>query len=1106
MRKLLNKYWTSHSVEMATVAGCLALVGLVSSIAWVSYDRQSVAEREFHVRQGTHQALLLEVNTRDTMASLEDALIRIKREFESAGTRLDLKRLMADYRDIAEHVAVASVADRQGKLVLSTLPIPASTSIADLRHFRAHINRDKGEQFIGWPAVGRVSGKWSFHISLRINRPDGTFGGVAVIAVDFSYWARLHREDGASGQETVVVLLGTDGRARSIHGPGHEQSLMAADWGFVSTAAGATGTRGAVEGPPELPGTWVYRAVQGYPLIVAVRLDQEALGRRLQEIRNNHNAALFSVVILLILMAGLLLKFLSRQRQYYQDQVKIAGVLRQSEERFRAIFESAGVGISLRYAHDRRLPWIAVNDRFCEITGYNREELLRMSTADITPGDTQERAASDNRNLLSGEVHSYVREKRLICKDGSERWVMLSVALVPDAAGRPYCIMSTYQDIHASKMAEAQLQASEERLRAIIAAEPECVAIVSPAGDLLEMNPAGLRMLEADRLEELQAAPFIRLIAPRYRKPFIRLRNRVRHGESGVLEFEAIGLRGKHCWLEIHAAPLRDERGDIYALLGISRDVTEQREAREALAAEHNLLRALVDNMPDPVHVKDAQLRYVLANSAWMRARASGWADITGKTTREVINDPRKQQQIEAEDRGVIESGQPIPLRIESTEVPGLGLRWYIVAKLPLLDQTGRISGLISINRDITEIRQRTEEVEQLNAELEQRVEERTTELAAANEELEAFAASVSHDLRAPLRHIDGFSGLLLEDCGDTLSAAGRNYLDRIRNASSRMSALIEDLLRLSRLMRGDLHLTDVDLGALATELVEDLRRDQSGRKVKVTIAPGLQARCDAGLLRAALANLLQNAWKFTGKREDAAIEFSASLRDGIRVFCVRDNGAGFDMAYAGRLFGTFQRLHHESEFTGTGVGLATVRRIVRRHGGDVWAESAVNEGASFYFTLGRRPADYGLRAPASLLLAAEPHPPVNGVAQEKPILLLVDDDADVLELSSRMLRPDRYEVLTAESGEQALALLRKHPVQAVVSDFSMPGMDGAKLLALAAQLHPQSLRLIVSSQEINQAMQTGLQRGDIHHYFGKQQDYQLVRDCIRAWVAARSA
>ncbi len=234
----------------------------------------------------------------------------------------------------------------------------------------------------------------------------------------------------------------------------------------------------------------------------------------------------------------------------------------------------------------------------------------------------------------------------------------------------------------------------------------------------------------------------------------------------------------------------------------------------------------------------------------------------------------------------------------------------------------------------------------------EEQLAHRAEELARANSELEQFAYSVSHDLRTPLRSIDGFAQLLLEEYADQLDEEGREYLRRVRANSQRMGLLIDDLLSLSRVTRSEMLRTTVDLSALAESVVDELRQGDPERQVQVEIASGMVVTGDAGLLRAALENLLANAWKFTSKEPHARIEFGSTSYDGAYAYFVRDNGTGFDMAYAGKLFGAFQRLHAADEFEGTGVGLATVQRVIHRHGGQVWAESEVGRGATFYFTL----------------------------------------------------------------------------------------------------------------------------------------------------------
>ena len=255
-------------------------------------------------------------------------------------------------------------------------------------------------------------------------------------------------------------------------------------------------------------------------------------------------------------------------------------------------------------------------------------------------------------------------------------------------------------------------------------------------------------------------------------------------------------------------------------------------------------------------------------------------------------------------------------------------------------------------NTDVDELKQAEENVRLLNAALEVRVQERTAQIVAANKELEAFSYSVSHDLRAPLRAVDGFSQVVLEDYGPQLPEECRQNLQTIRNGAQKMGELIDDLLTFSRLNRLPLSKQAVDTGKLVRGVLDDLNGQREGRRIDLRIADLPACQAEPALLKQVWVNLLSNALKYTGKREAAIVEIGCAMEKGRNAYFVRDNGAGFDMKYAHKLFGVFQRLHRTEDFEGTGVGLAIVQRVIHRHGGQIWAESAVNCGATFYFTL----------------------------------------------------------------------------------------------------------------------------------------------------------
>ncbi len=281
-----------------------------------------------------------------------------------------------------------------------------------------------------------------------------------------------------------------------------------------------------------------------------------------------------------------------------------------------------------------------------------------------------------------------------------------------------------------------------------------------------------------------------------------------------------------------------------------------------------------------------------------------------------------------------------------------IGMRSFDVRVEPLRDPSGRIVGAVSLALDITERLEMESAIQQLNVVLEQRVAERTRQLEAVNEELEAFCYSVSHDLRAPLRSIDGFSQALLEDYVDHLDGAGQDYLQRVRKASQRMARLIDDLLTLSRVTRSPLARRPVNLSVIAETIISDLRQHDRQRQVHIALQPDLWEEVDSRLIEIALTNLLENAWKFTSRQDTTQITLQRTEQAGAAVYHLSDNGAGFAMEYAQRLFQPFQRLHSEHEFPGTGIGLATVKRVIARHGGQIWATSAPGQGATFSFTL----------------------------------------------------------------------------------------------------------------------------------------------------------
>jgi hypothetical protein len=401
---------------------------------------------------------------------------------------------------------------------------------------------------------------------------------------------------------------------------------------------------------------------------------------------------------------------------------------------------------------------------------------------------------------------------------------------------------------------------------------------------------------------------------------------------------------------------------ELELLSGMARDLifgidalrtrAERNQALAVLTQRTAQFEAMFNSIPDAVVFADIERRIVLNNPAVHTMFGYSDAELLGHTTEMLYADPQEfaDQGKKRFRRGGNTARGAYEVRYKRKDG---SVFWTESLGAQVKDAQGNHLGYIGIFRDITQRHQAEKTIRRLNAQLEQRVRERTAQLEAANQELESFSYSVSHDLRAPLRSIDGFAHALEEDYVKQLDDTARDYLQRVRKATQRMGLLIDDMLNLSRVARAPLHRETLDISRLAREIIDDLKQAEPQRLVNVIIESDLQASADPVLFRAALQNLLDNAWKYTRHTSEAKIEFATTIQQDARCFYIRDNGAGFDMQYANKLFAPFQRLHPVQDFEGTGIGLATVARIINRHGGSIWANSAVDSGATFYFTLG---------------------------------------------------------------------------------------------------------------------------------------------------------
>ncbi len=551
-----------------------------------------------------------------------------------------------------------------------------------------------------------------------------------------------------------------------------------------------------------------------------------------------------------------------------------------------------------------------------------------------------------------------------------------------------------------SERARAELEESEERFRLFAeGARGQGIYLLDAGGSVRSWN-VGAERLFGFAPEEIVGQPFERLYTDQDRAAGVPARELADTAQTGHLAVEGWRQRrdGSRFLADVDVTALRAPDGTVRGYSKVLRDVTAERRAAERREVQYEVVRVLAETrtldeaLPELLRVLGEGLRWD-AGLAWLPdgdvlGVAHAWAAAGSPAAAFVARRDGGFRRGEgrlgrAWDRVAVDWVNDLERaeRYErTTEALAAGIHCAVIwpatgtgtgagavrAMLELFAREARapdddvVRLLTAIGRQVGGFVERTETENALRAlerrraeELELRVEERTRELAAVNHELEAFSYSVSHDLRAPLRSIEGFSQILGEDYADRLGEEGRSLFRRVQAATTRMGQLIDDMLLLSRVTRSELKREPVDVSGIAAEVASELSHRDPSRPVEVRVAPGLEVEADPRLVRIALENLLGNAWKFTRGREAAHIEVgAASANGGERAFFVRDDGAGFDMAYAGKLFQPFQRLHRATEYEGTGIGLATLQRIVQKHGGRVWAEGRPGRGATFYFTL----------------------------------------------------------------------------------------------------------------------------------------------------------
>ncbi|ABG03082.1 PAS/PAC sensor signal transduction histidine kinase [Rubrobacter xylanophilus DSM 9941] len=591
-----------------------------------------------------------------------------------------------------------------------------------------------------------------------------------------------------------------------------------------------------------------------------------------------------------------------------------------------AAFEQAAEGMLL-VSGDRVLE---ANAACAALLGRERGELAGMPLGELLAGGAGGVPLPPGKRSWSGT---------LALRSGGGEPVECEAAASRVLAGGREAVCLALRDVTERRREEEKLRETESRYRTLVEQVPAIVYI--------EDVQTQATLYDSPRIEEILGYPrdlcereplyWHRILYPEDRERVLEAEREAVERGSFVLEYRVFAADGRVVWVRDEARLLRDESGEPRFWQGVISDITEQRRAEDALRESEERYRSLVQLSPDGVAV-ESEGRFVYLNEAGARLLgASSPQEVLGQPVMERVhpdcreNARRRARRLRRGER--VELQEERWLRLDGREMD------VEVSAAPV-QYGGRPSAQLVL-RDVTGRKRAEREIVRQKA-----------ELARSNAELEQFAYLIAHDLRAPLRSMDGFAQILLEDCAPRLGPDGREYLARIQRATRKMARMIDELLGLSRLARADIRREPVDLSAMARSIGEELRQGEPDRRVEFIVAGGLAAEGDRRLLRVALANLLENAWKFTRRTPRPRIVFGRIERGGERVFFVRDNGVGFDMAYAGKLFGPFQRLHAEEEFEGTGIGLAAVARVIERHGGRVWAEGAEGEGATFYFTL----------------------------------------------------------------------------------------------------------------------------------------------------------
>jgi PAS domain S-box-containing protein len=640
------------------------------------------------------------------------------------------------------------------------------------------------------------------------------------------------------------------------------------------------------------------------------------------------------------------------------ERVRAEEAVRESEERNRTTLQSLGDAVIATDGSGR----IAQMNPVAEtLTGWLEGEARDQTLARVFHIVNEEtRAVVESPVglvLRKGQIVGLANHTVLIAKDGKERPIADSGAPIRNAKGETTGVVLVFRDQTEERRAGNALRRSEAILRAVIEGTTNLVCVKDQDGKIVIANSAMTRFIGKPSYEIIGKSDLELVSDAKQAAEIVENDRRIMAtGQSETVDETGDGPAGPWHYL-FTKSPYLDSDGHVIGVIGIGTDITEHKRAERLVLEQYAILRAILQSTDSSVFSLDREYRYTTFNDAHAATmKALYGVDIQ-------IGASLADYQSVPEDWRAARKNLDRALRGEAFVESSLSgeedrsRRYFEIFHSPIRTGTNEIIGVAVYSRDVTERKQAENEIRLLNVNLEQRVRDRTTELEASNNELEAFSYSVSHDLRAPLRAIDGFTRILADEYAAHLDTEGKRLCAVVRENAKSMAQLIDDLLAFSRLGRAEMKLSIIDMGAMASAVFHELTTPESRDRIDFQVGALTPAVADPTLMRQVWMNLLSNAIKFSSRRERIVIVVSARQRQGENIYSVQDHGAGFEMQYVSKLFGVFQHLHSAKEFEGTGVGLALVQRVIRRHGGRVWATGEPDKGATFYFALQERGA-----------------------------------------------------------------------------------------------------------------------------------------------------